>query len=127
MKISASVYSLLTVPALLLPIAALTLVYYWKNMTHWTQHPIARKLSAFTSPTARGEGVASLLTWVHVLRDVNMDCLSLEKLVIAINPVSKVSCKIDIQPTVPCGRVLKTVSEAGVKSDPALYLWPTTY
>ena len=106
MKISASVYSLLTVPALLLPIAALTLVYYWKNITHWTQHPIARKLSAFTSPTARGEGGASLLTWVHVLREVNMDCLSLEKLVIAINPVSKVSCKIDIQTTVPCGRVL---------------------
>ena len=107
MKISASSYSLLTVPALLLPIGALTLVYYWKNITHWTQHPIARKLSAFTSPTARGEGGVSLLTWVHVLREVNMDCLSLEKLVIAINPVSKVSCKIDIQPTVPCGRVLK--------------------
>ena len=45
-----------------------------------------------------------------------MDCLSLEKLVIAINPVSKVSCKIDMQSRVPCGRVLKTVSEAGVKS-----------
>jgi len=81
-EVPAVYYNLALVPSVLLPVGALTLIYYWKKMTNWTRHPIAKRLAAYTSTTNP--------TWVHVLREVNMDCLRLDKLVIANTPVSKV-------------------------------------
>ena len=58
-----SVYNMALIPSVLLPVGALTLVYYWKNISHWTRHPIAKRLSAYTNSDTNP-------TWVHVLREV---------------------------------------------------------
>ena len=66
-EVAVTSYNWMLVPSVLLPVGALTLLYYWKNITHWASHPVAKKLALHTTPT--------LPTWVHVLREVNMDCL----------------------------------------------------
>ena len=66
-QVPAVYYNLALVPSVLLPVGALTLIYYWKKMTNWTRHPIAKRLAAYTSTTNP--------TWVHVLREVTSQSL----------------------------------------------------